>query len=877
MMHALIGRGLEAGSACVAMGWLLGRGALVALACMKQRSASRRASVAGAVLVALLCFPLVPLGFPRIAVPMLPPRVAPPASIPQFPPAAATAKAGGPHLSAPEDSNEQSSIKEGQPMASPVSNPWPDRLRQGFLVLLLSLWGVGAAFRWISILAGGWALRRLRMGARVVEPGEPLAEALREARRRSGYGGTIQLSLHDRIDVPATWGWWKPIIVCPISSQGWPMEKQVAALLHEIAHIERRDFLTQTMGRLAEALYWFLPVVRRLLERWRLEAEQACDDLVISRGVRGKDYGLFLLDVMRDGLAGAGMAALGLTMVRPSTLDRRVAAILDPSRPRGAVRFARQVVIAGVLLIGAGLAVSCKPVPAQAKPPVSQPDETMTTVTLRAVAPDGARWERLAIQGDSQRSWSPSSDGQSLQARLSHQSNDYRVVGRTYNFRVVGKTGSGKIYFSQPQALAVKSAAPIDLTVATLPAYRLRGNLDAAIPRPVRNGRVYACVTTASIDPTPGWFVWNSSAEIQPDGTFEFTDLPQSAEPTERFRFHLGPLELLALCDGYASKPPAGPSKEYAAIAQMFTPPIAQPLSLAMEPTGSVRVRVLDPDGQPLAGAKVVFLPNATFQLMTMMPMKGLRNSQQEFFPKPQESAPVNPTESYQAKTDPDGIAVVTGLPAGTEPYVVEGTPYDVPFRLRSGQPASNPLYAQNAVVLTKAGRQVATEIRMAPKMTAMAIPHGVSPNGKYIVRVEPQSFNPTSFYPQMVVVRDAATGALVGSSVPPENSQRQVNLILPSDLVRVAWSPDSSFFVFSVLHKGYLDLMVNSLGKEGGLTMSTLSGAYGSYGGGILSYDFVGPKTVRMQVQVEPGKPYFTYFTVEASGQVQGGAKPTE
>ncbi len=52
-MHALMGRWLEAGTACVAVGWLFGRGALAALACMKGRSASARASLAGAVLGAL--------------------------------------------------------------------------------------------------------------------------------------------------------------------------------------------------------------------------------------------------------------------------------------------------------------------------------------------------------------------------------------------------------------------------------------------------------------------------------------------------------------------------------------------------------------------------------------------------------------------------------------------------------------------------------------------------------------------------------------------------------------------------------------------------------------------------------------------------------
>ena len=58
-----------------------------------------------------------------------------------------------------------------------------------------------------------------------------------------------------------TWGVRRPLILLPESALYWPGERLHAVLLHEIAHIRRRDSLTQMLALVTCAFYWPNPFV----------------------------------------------------------------------------------------------------------------------------------------------------------------------------------------------------------------------------------------------------------------------------------------------------------------------------------------------------------------------------------------------------------------------------------------------------------------------------------------------------------------------------------------------------------------------------------------------------------------------------------------
>jgi TonB family protein len=78
-------------------------------------------------------------------------------------------------------------------------------------------------------------------------------------------------------------------------------------------------------------VYWFHPLAWLAAARLRQESERACDDAVLRSGVAPSHYASQLLDLART-LENSGRAwSTALAIARPSNLERRFAAMLNPS------------------------------------------------------------------------------------------------------------------------------------------------------------------------------------------------------------------------------------------------------------------------------------------------------------------------------------------------------------------------------------------------------------------------------------------------------------------------------------------------------------------------------------------------------------------
>ncbi len=131
--------------------------------------------------------------------------------------------------------------------------------------------------------------------------------------------------------MPLTWGIFHPVIVLPFGSEDWPEDRRRIVLSHELAHIARHDWLLQICAELARAVYLFHPLVWLAAARLRQESERAADDAVLLSGVAPSLYASQLLDLART-LEHSGRAwSTALAIARPSNLERRFAAMLNPS------------------------------------------------------------------------------------------------------------------------------------------------------------------------------------------------------------------------------------------------------------------------------------------------------------------------------------------------------------------------------------------------------------------------------------------------------------------------------------------------------------------------------------------------------------------
>lgn len=236
------------------------------------------------------------------------------------------------------------------------------------LVSLVWLAGAGLV---LSVLAvERWRLWRLKRRSRRVRRG-PVLEEAGVAARRLGVDRRVTVHVAPSSTVPMTWGVLVPSLLLPSDAEQWPAERLRTVFLHELAHVRRRDALTQSVAALACVLYWFHPLAWLAARSMRRERERAADDLVLASGASGPTYAGQLVELARSLSPGAMTDFAAVSMVRRSQLSERVEAVLDADRSR---RQPGNAAVGGTLLAGlvavAGLVVA-SPAASSSSPPAT--------------------------------------------------------------------------------------------------------------------------------------------------------------------------------------------------------------------------------------------------------------------------------------------------------------------------------------------------------------------------------------------------------------------------------------------------------------------------------------------------------------------------
>jgi beta-lactamase regulating signal transducer with metallopeptidase domain len=216
----------------------------------------------------------------------------------------------------------------GESVAVPASEQKPFN----WALLLLSIWFVGALAVMIRFLNG--FIKVWRLATRSIPVTEiswvTLANSLSN---RLGLGKKVKVLKSEGVTLPMTWGALRSVVLLPNTSDEWSLKCRSIVLLHELAHVKRRDCLTQTCAQLACAFYWFNPMVWFAARRLRVERELACDDEVLQAGTRPSDYASYLVEIARSFGANVCVSPFAVGMAC-SELENRVRAILNPDLKR---------------------------------------------------------------------------------------------------------------------------------------------------------------------------------------------------------------------------------------------------------------------------------------------------------------------------------------------------------------------------------------------------------------------------------------------------------------------------------------------------------------------------------------------------------------
>ncbi len=308
---------------------------------LRRASAAARHLAWALGLAGTLLVPALSVGLPRWEVPLV--RVSSPESAPVAAPAQTSAIVHRPHaaiaradhggtVQAPPMSTASSQAETSAPRAATFgvdlgSLPWT--------TLLLIGWAAGAVIVLGRVLLGLAAVQWISRRTAVVSDAPWSAQARALA---ASLGLTrVRFLRSSNASMPMAWGILRASILMPADVDAWSADRLRIVLLHELAHVKRRDCATHVFAQIACAVYWFNPLAWIAARRLRTERERACDDLVLSAGTRGSDYANELLEVarvMRAGRFPAVLAGATLAMAHRSQLEGRLIAILDPTLSR---------------------------------------------------------------------------------------------------------------------------------------------------------------------------------------------------------------------------------------------------------------------------------------------------------------------------------------------------------------------------------------------------------------------------------------------------------------------------------------------------------------------------------------------------------------
>ncbi len=158
---------------------------------------------------------------------------------------------------------------------------WSDRLLQLSPVLGMG-WFLGVGFLILKWSMSYYQVQVLRKKGQIA-PDNELITLLEKARQRLRIHPRVELYFSQRVTSPLTLGFFRPMILIPLSlASGLTPQQWEAILLHELAHIKRADYLVNLFQSWVEILFFYHPVVWWLSGEIQREREACCDDLAVS-------------------------------------------------------------------------------------------------------------------------------------------------------------------------------------------------------------------------------------------------------------------------------------------------------------------------------------------------------------------------------------------------------------------------------------------------------------------------------------------------------------------------------------------------------------------------------------------------------------------
>lgn len=177
--------------------------------------------------------------------------------------------------------------------------------------LIMLTWLIVFMFRCCRLMGGYFHIRRIRQGA--LQADLQWAELVQRLSGQLGLSKPVQLFETAMAQVPFTLGFLKPCIFVPLGMLAkLPADQVETILLHELAHIRRKDYLVNMLQHAVDTIFFFNPALRWISALLREEREACCDDIVMANTRQQSSYLHALIAFQeRSAEASLGMALMG--------------------------------------------------------------------------------------------------------------------------------------------------------------------------------------------------------------------------------------------------------------------------------------------------------------------------------------------------------------------------------------------------------------------------------------------------------------------------------------------------------------------------------------------------------------------------------------
>ncbi|MDX9859008.1 MAG: M56 family metallopeptidase [candidate division Zixibacteria bacterium] len=260
--------------------------------------------------------------------------------------------------------DEQVSIHRDGLTTSPSVAAESGRAERSWVDIVYGLLPVGIVVFWMTVAAAllvrlGAAYYRVRVIlARSLPAEDGLHSRLERWCRLTGCRRNVTVRISDALSTPAATGFGRGTILLPESLVAQLSAEELdSILLHELAHLHRRDDWARLAEQLVVAAVLFHPAVFWLVKQLDLYRELACDDVVVNRLRTPTAYARTLAKLAAIERGGGRLALSSGAVLTKKHIFTRFSMLLNKNRtvttglPRVALTLVIFAIMAGGVLL----------------------------------------------------------------------------------------------------------------------------------------------------------------------------------------------------------------------------------------------------------------------------------------------------------------------------------------------------------------------------------------------------------------------------------------------------------------------------------------------------------------------------------------------